>query len=175
MFLQKGKKQLFNKLSLINKSIVLDTGTGTGSHLELLHAHKVYGIDVAHKMLKKSQVRSLENVFLSNQNAENTNFKNDFFDVVIISHVLSVTENPEELLKESYRVLKPNGKLFILNHNTTKGLSRFIDRIFNSISFAFNYSSYFCIDDLETLQLFKKVNEESVFMNNYITIQQYRK
>ena len=51
---------------------------------------------------------------------ENLQFPDCYFDYVVLSHVITVVDDPEKLLEETYRVLKPNGKIFILNHFTPK-------------------------------------------------------
>lgn len=41
--------------------------------------------------------------------ADATPFENDFFDVVIMLNVIDHTENPVDIIRECYRVLKPGG------------------------------------------------------------------
>jgi ubiquinone/menaquinone biosynthesis C-methylase UbiE len=41
------------------------------------------------------------------------------FDQVVMAYVLSVTAHPERMLAEAWRVLKPGGFAFIVNHETS--------------------------------------------------------
>jgi SAM-dependent methyltransferase len=66
--------------------------------LRVSHAHEGAGEDVA-----------LE--------AANLPFDSDAFDVVIVQHVLEFSENPQAVLKEAARVVKPNGKIVVYSIN----------------------------------------------------------
>ena len=46
-------------------------------------------------------------------NLDNIPKKNNSYDVVINTQVLEHVENPEKVIKELYRILKPRGKLFL--------------------------------------------------------------
>ena len=48
-------------------------------------------------------------------NVYNLEFDDNSFDKIIMSEVMPVLEKPELALKELFRVLKPNGKLFLIN------------------------------------------------------------
>jgi len=98
---------------------VLEIGCNQGQILHLLRSDINYtGIDVAEKCitkaLKKHQDRPSAN--FSVINGENSQFQNNSFDSIILAHVLSVTPNPNALLQESYRILKPGGTVYIVNH-----------------------------------------------------------
>jgi demethylmenaquinone methyltransferase/2-methoxy-6-polyprenyl-1,4-benzoquinol methylase len=112
---------------------VLDVATGTGSlAIELgKKAEKVVGIDLSDKMLAVAKRKSkAENVTFLQMDASQMKFEDGTFDIVTIS--LGLHDMPLEVrtdvLKESKRVLKPNGKLFILEHCLPK------NKVFASIS-----------------------------------------
>lgn len=98
---------------------VLDFGCGTGTITLRIaqNAKKVYGVDVSGGMLK----RALQN--LKNQNIDNAAFikittleemfQDDFFQVITIFNVLQYIENRKELLKQFYKLLKPQGVLIV--------------------------------------------------------------
>ena len=104
-----------------NKS-VLDVATGTGSlAIELgKHAENVVGIDLSDKMLEVAKKKSHNpNVTFKEMDASKMDFQDGTFDIVTIS--LGLHDMPKEVrdavLKETKRVLKPNGQLFILEHD----------------------------------------------------------
>ena len=101
---------------------VLDVATGTGSLAVELgkQAEKVIGIDLSDKMLEVARRKSKSNnISFQQMDASQMEFKDDTFDIVTIS--LGLHDMPlnirDAVLKESKRVLKPNGKLFILEHD----------------------------------------------------------
>ncbi|MCB9192043.1 MAG: methyltransferase domain-containing protein [Flavobacteriales bacterium] len=108
-----------------NGKSVLDVATGTGSlAIELgKKADKVVGIDLSDKMLAVARRKSkAENITFRQMDASRMDFEDDSFDIVTIS--LGLHDMPLEIrdavLKESKRVLKPDGKLFILEHDLPK-------------------------------------------------------
>lgn len=110
-----------------NKSVrILDLATGTGSvaieiKKTLLDA-EIIGVDLSDRMLyiarRKAQKQKVNIAFLK-QNIEKTQFKQGYFDVVVIS--LGLHELPEEnrimVMKEVHRILKKGGRFIILELN----------------------------------------------------------
>jgi phosphatidylethanolamine/phosphatidyl-N-methylethanolamine N-methyltransferase len=92
-------------------------------------------------------------------NGERLLFHDQTFDYVVLSHVIAVVDNPEKLLEEIHRVLKPNGKIFILNHFTPTNGIRHIDSAFQQISKLLHFKSVFHIDRLDTIRKFTRLRE----------------
>lgn len=99
---------------------VLEVGVGTGANLayypENVH---VTGIDFSPKMLAKAQekvVGSRAEIELIEMDAERMNFPDNTFDFVISTCVFCSVPNPVLGLKEIRRVVKPNGKILMLEH-----------------------------------------------------------
>lgn len=100
---------------------VLEIGFGTGLNLAYYpeHIHKITTIDVnigmntlAKKRIDDSGIQ-VEQLLLSSENllmADNT------FDSVVSTWTLCSIANVEQALKEVYRVLKPGGKFFFVEH-----------------------------------------------------------
>lgn len=91
---------------------VLDMGIGTGALLDYYPRHaRIFGIDLSGGMLrecrKKIQHRRLAPTALFQANALQLPFRDDAFDHVFISHVISVVSDPYRLIRESQRVAKP--------------------------------------------------------------------
>ncbi|MEZ0277147.1 MAG: class I SAM-dependent methyltransferase, partial [Roseimicrobium sp.] len=56
-------------------------------------------------------------------------FADAVFDRVVMAFVLSVTAYPERMLAEAWRVLRPGGLAFILNHETRPSLPSLVLRM----------------------------------------------
>ena len=99
---------------------ILDVGCGTGV-ISLLLAeleHSVTGIDLSEGMLEKAKEKArIFNlpVEFKNGDAENLPFEDEAFDVVTNRHLLWALPNPEKAISEWKRVLKPGGKVIIVD------------------------------------------------------------
>lgn len=101
---------------------VLEVGVGTG--LSLPHykpSLQVTGIDFSAEMLEKARERvareGVGNIeALRQMDARSLDFPDDHFDTVVAMHVLSVVPEPERVMSEIARVVKPGGKVVITNH-----------------------------------------------------------
>jgi len=59
---------------------------------------------------------------------EENHFPDNSFDVILASHLIEHLNDPKTFLEETYRILKPNGVIFI----TTPDISGFQSRLFGS-------------------------------------------
>ncbi len=123
---------------------ILDMGCGAGVNLPLSNLFpniNYHGIDYAEKTIKTAS-KIYPHVTFRVMDAFNLNFEDNAFDMVILSSVLILYEKEEDrikLLKQAFRVLKPNGLLvcviwkdsFILK--SAIRISRFLAKI-NSIN-----------------------------------------
>ncbi len=101
--------------------LLVDLGTGTGRILELAHdrAQRLIGIDTNREMLKCARVR-LDNAGLGKCSVRlgdiyNLPFPEASADAVLIHQVLHFLDNPKAALAEAVRVLKPNGRLAVID------------------------------------------------------------
>ena len=103
-------EEIIKEYSEVN---LLDVGCGTGFIINIVKGmcDKVYGIDATQEML--NQVEKSENVALINGIAEELPFEDGKFDVVTAYSFIHHLYSYEDALKEMYRVLKPNGTLYI--------------------------------------------------------------
>jgi len=95
----------------------LDVGVGEGKLL-LLAQNKfihTYGIDISNIRIKNLKMRKeYATSSLSTQSIEDkTVFKNNFFDAITLVAVLEHVFDPNHVLQEIRRILKPGGTLYI--------------------------------------------------------------
>ncbi len=113
---------------------ILDVGTGTGA-LALLLAeagHDVSGIDLSDQMLIKAREKAAANnlkVDFRVGDAENPPFPGESFDAIVSRHVLWTLPNPEHAVKTWHSLLKPKGRVVIIDgnwgQNSRTGLQEF--------------------------------------------------
>jgi demethylmenaquinone methyltransferase / 2-methoxy-6-polyprenyl-1,4-benzoquinol methylase len=101
---------------------ILDVATGTGEFafaaLEL-HPKKITGIDIAEGMLEKGRQKLASKdpkncIELLQGDSENIPFKDNTFNAATVAFGVRNFENLEKGLLEIHRVLKPGGRLIVL-------------------------------------------------------------
>lgn len=115
---------------------VLEVGVGTGLALPHYAPHlAVTAIDFSEAMLAKAEarVRSLglsQVAALRQMDARTLDFPDASFDTVAAMHILSVVPEPERVMAEIARVLKPGGQVVITNHFARdKGALAVLERV----------------------------------------------
>ncbi len=159
IFLEPHKSALIKEINKLPLGSLLDIGVGNGKHLKQLKTHQITGIDVSKKMLQLAAKNKTKNTTLLLMDATSLQFKNNTFDYVILSHIIAVVPNPNSVLNEVFRVLKPNGKVFILNHFTPNNLLQYVDKTFNTFSGIFHFKSAFYLRSLTSLKQFNCCEE----------------
>ncbi len=133
-----GRKKIIKELELKGGEHILEIGIGTGISLNMYPPSvQIIGIDLSEKMIEKARYKidkyKLNNIELKVENAEKVTYEKNSFDKVVIMYVLSVTPNPEQLLKKALEVCKENGEVMIVNHFTkNKSFSQFIKHSFRN-------------------------------------------
>lgn len=150
VFLMRQKKRLMEEVNFLPKAKLLEIGVGTGKHLKLYQNHEVTCIDISPGMLEKARQQNLPNIELIEMNGEDLKFHDQEFDVVVMSHIIAVVNDPAKVLSEVQRVLKPGGKLFILNHFTPPNALKYLDITFAFFCRWFHFKSVFYKDELPT-------------------------
>lgn len=169
-FLKGHKKALIEEVNGGVPGKLLEIGIGNGSHLPLYSSHQIIAIDISEAMLHKAQRFKNEHTKLLLMNGENLLFPEACFDYVVICHVLAVTKNPDQLLKQIFKVLKPGGKLFILNHFTPGNWLRYVDWVFQPLSSLFHFKSSFHLTDIKELQQFSLHKQTELGKSSYFKL-----
>lgn len=100
---------------------IVDLGTGTGRMLTLLapHCTEAEGLDLSHDMLSVARANlnraEVRNARVRQGDVTETPFEPSSADLVIVHQVLHYLEQPEDLLTEAARVLKPGGQLLVVD------------------------------------------------------------
>lgn len=117
------RKKAIRKLRPNKPRFILDVATGTADMAimasNILNPEKVVGIDISKNMLeiglKKIEKEGLTNkIQLQQGDSETINFAENTFDAVMVAFGVRNFENLEKGLAEMCRVLKPGGKLVVL-------------------------------------------------------------
>jgi phosphatidylethanolamine/phosphatidyl-N-methylethanolamine N-methyltransferase len=126
-----------NAVEIINRGQgrVLEVGVGTGLSLPRYASHlDIVGIDLAPEMLEKARERvatdGLDHVSgLHEMDAEQLAFANGSFDTVVAMYVMTVVPDPERVMSELARVVKPGGQVLLVNHfSQDDGVRGFVER-----------------------------------------------
>ena len=157
IFLKPQKNVLIREINKHPPGHLLDVGVGNGTHLRRYRNHKIVGIDTSAGMLAYARRNNPGNASLCLMNGQSLTFQDNSFDYVVLSHVLAVAENPDQLLREVYRVVKTEGKVFILNHFTPDNWLGRVDRTFGLFSRCFHFRSAFFLEDLSAIKYFTQV------------------
>ena len=180
------RSRLVKSIQPQKNHIVLDVATGTGDVAFKLapKTEKVTGIDIASNMIdlanKKKDKKKLLNVDFLVGDAENLPFEDSTFDVITISYGYRNISDQPKALKEFNRILKKEGRLFILEFSEPK--NRVIGPLYKFYSYkvmpfvASMFTKKYAYDYLpESIDMFpsrqeiKKTLEDNNFSNVDVT------
>jgi demethylmenaquinone methyltransferase / 2-methoxy-6-polyprenyl-1,4-benzoquinol methylase len=117
------RKAAIKELKKDHPHSILDVATGTGEMAimacKMLPSCKVTGIDISEEMLKVGRKKVEkegfgDNIQLHKGDSETINFAENSFDAIMVAFGVRNFENLELGLTEMKRVLKPGGKIVIL-------------------------------------------------------------
>ncbi len=132
---------------------ILDVGVGTGLSLSLFPGYcKVVGIDLSTEMLMKAKEKitanRLDNIKVMSMDAMSVGFKDDSFDKVFISHVVSVVPDPYKVMSEVKRVCRKGGQVVIVNHFKSKNkVIETVEKIINPVCKKIGWRSDLCLNE----------------------------
>ena len=117
------RKMAIRELEKEKPRYILDVATGTGDFafeaIRILKPEKIVGVDISQGMLsianEKIIKKNLQNTFeVSLGDSEKLLFDDDSFDAVTVAYGVRNFEDLEKGLSDMLRVLKPRGKVVIL-------------------------------------------------------------
>ena len=157
---KRWKKNILNIAKKLKPKNALDIATGTADiaiNLGSIYDCKVVGVDISEQMLsvgrkKITKMKLDEAIRLESGDAENLNFKDNYFDLVTIGFGVRNFQDLEKGLSECFRVLNEKGTLIILETSVpenrimklfysifTRTYIPIMARIFSKDKSAYNY------------------------------------
>jgi len=175
------RKKAIKQLTSLDPKKILDVATGTGDvaimSAGILHPEKIIGIDISDGMLevgrKKIEKAGLQQIIeLLNGDSETINFDEHSFDAVTVAFGVRNFQNLEKGLSEIRRVLKPGGKLVVLEFSKPKmpGVKSIYDLYMKVITpnlgklFSKNRNAYKYLD--ESIQKFPEGKNFTQILDN---------
>ena len=117
------RKTAIRQLKDLSPKNVLDVATGTGDvailTYKMLKTEKITGIDISEGMLelgrkKLEKLHLTDKISLQSGDSETIRFEDDSFDAITVAFGVRNFQNLVKGLQEMRRVLKPGGKLVVL-------------------------------------------------------------
>jgi len=142
-YLRTAQAELISILDLKENVHFLDIGCGTGWAIgqaaQVVNEQgEFYGVDLSPKMIEKAKenFRGHNNFHFIEANSESIPLNDNFFDVIICSNSFHHYLHPDKAMKEIRRLLKPGGKIFILDPTADTLFIKFIDKIIKLVESA---------------------------------------
>ncbi|MCX5781731.1 MAG: class I SAM-dependent methyltransferase [Elusimicrobia bacterium] len=128
---------------------VLDIGCGQGILLEDLKAKgcEVYGVEINSGQAEIANKKKLNVVCGDIYQAH---YPDEFFDCIVMNHTIEHMPNPESILNDVRRILKPVGKVFINCPNVNSYSARIFKQYWAGWHIPFHFN-YFSIDSIKQL------------------------
>lgn len=114
-------EEIYGEIEAKNDTIMLDAGCGTGNLCRYILENsniKIVAVDSCKSMLEiaRSKLKGGDGCTLKEMDLNHSlDFDDDMFDYVTSINVLYITEKPFDFIRELYRVLKPGGKVILIN------------------------------------------------------------
>lgn len=119
----KARRQIFQQIPFNSGQKVLFVGVGTGADLELINPSDliITAIDFSPDMLNRAREKfKNSSIKFIEMDAQNMKFKNETFDYVVASLILSVVPDADKCLTEMTRILKKEGKIIVFDKFVSK-------------------------------------------------------
>ncbi len=160
------RKKALQYLVPLQPQYMLDIATGTADVAlmaqKILNPQKIVGIDISKEMLnigiaKVAKAKLSTVIDLQMGDSEAINFGDNTFDAVTVAYGVRNFENLEKGMAEIQRVLKPNGRLIVLEFSKPK------QNIWSKF-----YNLYMGVVAPKMVSVFSKNKEAYEYLNNSV-------
>ncbi|MBW4605279.1 MAG: class I SAM-dependent methyltransferase [Calothrix sp. FI2-JRJ7] len=163
-YINKTLTYLKNWANISPQDTVLDVGCGTGEFESLIlrdnPKQHITGVDISEQMLLVAKNKFIANsnlypnIYFQIARASSLPFANHSFDIIVSASAFHFFDDPVAALAEMKRVLKPDGKVFILDWCKDYFFCRLIDLYLKS----FNSAHKRCYTQAEFHKLLTSAN-----------------
>lgn len=103
---------------------ILDIGCGSGETLSLLQlaGWDVYGMDIDEKAIQVAKKRGIKNVLVGPYERL-LDYKDNYFDVIRLYHVIEHIDDPENCFRLAYKKLKKGGQIIVGTPNVSSTIA----------------------------------------------------
>jgi ubiquinone/menaquinone biosynthesis C-methylase UbiE len=115
---------------------ILEIGVGTGlSFDDYDGSTEITGIDISEPMIQRARIRATSGRYpfvkeLTVMDAHKLTYSDASFDCVVGQFVITLVEDPERVLSECARVVRPGGQIILVNHlYSERGLAAAVERL----------------------------------------------
>jgi phosphatidylethanolamine/phosphatidyl-N-methylethanolamine N-methyltransferase len=115
---------------------VLEIGVGTGlSFDDYDETTEITGIDLSEPMIARARLRAASGRYpyvkgLAVMDAHSLRYPDGAFDCVVGQFVITLVADPERVLSECARVVRPGGQIILVNHlYSERGLAAAVERL----------------------------------------------
>lgn len=166
--LKRHKAELIHEVNLYPESTILEIGIGHGTHLKHYVQETITAIDISTKMLEQAKLNNSNKVNFVLLDASQIEQLNQNFDLIILSHVLSTSKTPNQLIEKAISALSTKGKLIILNHFSNNSKLAPFEKGIQPFAKLFHFKSYFSLKSLTALNELKQLKALKFgFLNSY--------
>ena len=171
LFLGDQKRKLLARINEEPRGPLLEIGVGRGDNLPLYTHGPVTGIDVSEGMLAFARKKAPADCTLRIMDACALDFSDGSFDYCVLSYVLSVVETPERVMDEVHRVVRPGGRIFILNHESHGPMREKLNKQLAHLSRFLHFSAVFSLESIVDADKFTQVHRGEYGIFPKVTMQ----
>ena len=142
-YLRRAQAALIAILDVKENMNLLDIGCGTGWAIgqaaQVVNEQgEFYGVDLSPKMIDKAKENFSDknNFHFIEANSESIPLDDNMFDVIICTNSFHHYLHPDKAMKEIHRLLKPGGKIYILDPTADTLLIKLVDKIIKMVESA---------------------------------------
>jgi len=153
-FLRRIRKKLVHSAT----GTILEIGAGTGANLsyyqhDAVNSLTIIDLEISDKVRNFHFKTGFPVKFIEGT-AEKLPFEDESFDTVVFTLVFCSVPDPVRGLQEVYRILKPNGKVYFIEHILPE--KKLIDPVVHFITPAWKKIAAGCYLNRKTLDIFKE-------------------